>query len=210
MLTRKRLRVTYSQAACLYFGVENTLENKRRCIEKLSPYHDSTLVYTDDPGDPLVMSNVKINCRAITYKKYLPDDPDAVEQVAEADADKDSINESEETTIGNTAKPSNWSSDAQILELVDTLFLPVDPNINEVYTKDCLSTKEILDIISSYLPDKHKEPAVFGRWCGRRNAAFMKVKDKAHKSKEPGRQQERKRELHVLDPKYHGNNNHRL
>lgn len=38
----------------------------------------------------------------------------------------------------------------------------------------------------------------------------MKVKDKAHKSKEPGRQQERKRELHVLDPKYHGNNNHRL
>lgn len=81
MLTRKRLRVTYSQAACLYFGVENTLENKRRCIEKLSPYHDSTLVYTDDPDDPLVMSNVKINCRAITYKKYLPDDPDAVEQL---------------------------------------------------------------------------------------------------------------------------------
>lgn len=76
--------------------------------------------------------------------------------VAEADADKDSINESEETTIGNTAKPSKWLSDAQIQELVDTLFLPVEPNINEVYAKDCLSTKEILDIISSYLPDKIK------------------------------------------------------
>lgn len=74
MPVNKKLNITYGQAVRAYFAAESTPENRKLCIQKLSMYKDSTLVYTDDPEDALVMSNEKINSRPLTYKKYLPDD----------------------------------------------------------------------------------------------------------------------------------------
>ncbi|KAG2221369.1 hypothetical protein INT45_012415 [Circinella minor] len=204
MPPNKKLKLTYGQAACAYFAVEPTPENRKLCIEKLSMYKDSTLVYTDDPEDALVMSNVKVNCRPLTYKKYLPD-------ALAADYDHDETNAATvaaatTTTIvkdTNEQLSNKTLSNAAFLELMNTVFLPVDPGNDELYTKSNLSFTNIMEKLKRYVPEEIKSPQVLGTWCKNKRANLMTTPSQVVVSDTPGLKKERKRILYMLNENYH-------
>ena len=200
MSANKKLNMTYGQAACAHFGVESTPENRKSCSQKLSMYEDSTLVYTGDPEDALVISNLKINSRPLMFKKYLPD-------ILAADHHETNTATATATTTTTTTTTTtvkkNELSNAAFLELMNTIFLPVDPGNELLYIKTNLSFTSKMDKLKRHVPEEIKSAQALGTWCRNKRALLMTTPPKVVVSDTPEFQKERKRILYMLDENCH-------
>lgn len=109
------------------------------------------------------------------------------------------------TTVKNTnEQPSNNLSNAAFLELLNTIFVPVDPGNDELYTKSNLSFMNIMKKLKRYVPEAIESAQVLGTCCKNKRASLMTTPSEVVVSDTPGLQNERKRMLYMLDENYHG------
>lgn len=106
-----------------------------------------------DPEDPLVMSDVKINVRPFTFRKYLNSPPTSSENSTSSD-------QSEET---EKVMSNLKLTEAQLLQLVNALFLSVDPLDTKVYESKRMTAENIIADIYDCVPEKLRNPQRFGQ-----------------------------------------------
>lgn len=88
----------------------------------------------------------------------------------------------------------------ELIQFLNTIYLPFDPKNEEVYENKCLTTNEILATVWKY-SDLHEDKGAIGfaKWCKNRNIKFMSSSIKRKESKS---QTKRARSLYVVKKEF--------
>lgn len=90
----------------------------------------------------------------------------------------------------------------ELIQFLNTIYLPFDSKNEEVYENKCLTTNEILATVWKY-SDLHEDKGAIGfaKWCKNRNIKFM---SSSIKRKESENQTKRTRSLYVVKKEFIG------
>ncbi|ORX52439.1 hypothetical protein DM01DRAFT_1323617 [Hesseltinella vesiculosa] len=149
------MNISREQAACMFYGEEFNEINKSVLVKRIDDIKDVDICYIDDQTDPVLVSQRKMNINPFRYHKYL------------------SI---PETKPINEMPRAQLTSDTMIITFLNEAFLACSPHNDEVYSLECMTTNEILAVVSRYtslFDDKSSNS--FLQWCLRRKIKFTKA-----------------------------------
>ncbi|KAL1929731.1 hypothetical protein VTP01DRAFT_1869 [Rhizomucor pusillus] len=69
------MNITRDQAICMFFYVDFTEENVKRCKKKLEELGEAEICWNTDPRQPIVVSLARIREDPFTYRRYETSDP---------------------------------------------------------------------------------------------------------------------------------------
>ncbi|KAI9467468.1 hypothetical protein BDB00DRAFT_777707 [Zychaea mexicana] len=166
--------ITKEQALCMIFYVEFNPTNMENLKDRIKNMTDIDICYETDSLHPFLLPLVKMYSEPYHYKKYTKTF-ETLEKIHHVDMQQ--------------KQEIHFSSDRQIVQFLNEVYLTTDLLNDRVYTKKLVSNKDILSHVWPYTT-KFDDKLVLGfsKWCYSKNVAFTTV-DYQCKAFENGQQQ---------------------
>ncbi|KAI7892940.1 uncharacterized protein EV154DRAFT_561857 [Mucor mucedo] len=175
--------ITGERALCMLFYKPYTEENVNSLAEYLRK-EDLEICYTDEPTEPVLVHSLSITHNPFRYRTYV------CKKTLEPTKDN------EKTCILNSA---------QIILLLNTVYLPHDPENSDLYENKVVAMKEIYCTALKYSDELDaKNLNSFMKWCSYRKLDFLQVETKRKIDEVDDKKTTRTRSLYALKDDYLG------
>ncbi|KAG1437699.1 hypothetical protein G6F56_012980 [Rhizopus delemar] len=140
--------ITREQAICMFYCEEYNEENVAKLTKEVDAIKNVDICHFDDPLSPILLCTRTIYQNPFKVHKY---------QKRELVKDDTDLSTDKPLKIGNTI---------ELIQFLNTIYLPFDPKNEEVYENKCLTINEILATVWKY-SDLHEDKGAIGfaKWC---------------------------------------------
>ncbi|KAG1099408.1 hypothetical protein G6F62_009907 [Rhizopus arrhizus] len=161
--------ITRNQAICMFYGKKYTEENVA-CLSKKLDEMDVDICYLDDPTESFLVWKTKINQNPFRYRTY-------------ADETSKSV-----TMDGTSVDQISLTTPAQVVQLLNMVYLAFDPSNEDMYECRQVSQKQILSTAWKYTTIFDEKTVLsFTKWCSHKKLDFLKVPAKRRQNNDGDR-----------------------
>ncbi|KAI8326788.1 hypothetical protein BD560DRAFT_361671, partial [Blakeslea trispora] len=169
--------ITRNQAICMLFYVDYSEENAMKCEKRIKDLGDFEICYNVDPKQPVLVSKQRIRGDPLTYRTYLrsSDIPDE----------------------SSKRKRIEFQTETQVIQFVNEVYLPEDPQNSNAYDMKSVSIANIYDTVKKHTTIfENRSVLSFSKWCSNSRLSFLRGKEKRISNI-------RVRSCYVMDEQFH-------